>query len=234
MRMKIDDVFNVDDIVLTNNTFLFEPLLLAVKQVCTDSGVEFVDTPFEKLLTMVKDLNTGYFIEHSNQKYISPMFERFIKIKEEHSYNDTWLFEQLSKIIALKYGISWTKTYNALLTDYKPLENYSMTEHREHDNTVKNNTDMKTIVHGDNGIFGFNSGGTSSNPTNDNDGTTTVTGDGDKNTQNDKGNEDTTRSGNIGVTTSQQMLDSEIKLRQFNFINQMFVDIDKILCLSMY
>ena len=109
-----------------------------------------------------------------------------------------------------------------------------MTEHREHDVTIKNNTDMKTTVHGDNGIFGFNSGGTSSNPTNDNDGTTTVTGDGDKNTQNDKGNEDTTRSGNIGVTTSQQMLDSEIKLRQFNFINQMFVDIDKILCLSMY
>ena len=41
-----------------------------------------------------------------------------------------------------------------------------------------------------------------------------------------------TRSGNIGVTTSQQMLQSEIELRQWNFYNMIMNDIDEIMCLS--
>ena len=42
------------------------------------------------------------------------------------------------------------------------------------------------------------------------------------------------RSGNIGVTTSQQMLESEIQLRQWNYFTQVFEDIDSILCLDVY
>lgn len=43
-----------------------------------------------------------------------------------------------------------------------------------------------------------------------------------------------TRSGNIGVTTSQQMIDSERKLWEWNFFNVVFSDIDSILCLDIY
>ncbi len=43
-----------------------------------------------------------------------------------------------------------------------------------------------------------------------------------------------TRSGNIGVTTSQQLLQSEIELWEWNFFNQVFADIDSVLCLSIY
>lgn len=42
------------------------------------------------------------------------------------------------------------------------------------------------------------------------------------------------RSGNIGVTTSQQMITSEIELWQWNFYKQVFDDIDSILCLECY
>lgn len=42
------------------------------------------------------------------------------------------------------------------------------------------------------------------------------------------------RSGNIGVTTTQQMLISEIELWQWNFYKQVFEDIDSILCLDIY
>lgn len=42
------------------------------------------------------------------------------------------------------------------------------------------------------------------------------------------------RSGNIGVTTSQQMLESEIKLRKWTFFSSVFNDIDNILTLSIY
>ena len=43
-----------------------------------------------------------------------------------------------------------------------------------------------------------------------------------------------TRHGNIGVTTSQQMLNSEIELWQWNFFSDVFKDIDKILTIQTY
>lgn len=43
-----------------------------------------------------------------------------------------------------------------------------------------------------------------------------------------------TRSGNIGVTTSQQMLQSEIELRKWLYYQNVFNDIDTILTLSIY
>lgn len=43
-----------------------------------------------------------------------------------------------------------------------------------------------------------------------------------------------TRSGNIGVTTSQQMVLSSIDLYQWNFFNQVFEDIDTVLTIKTY
>lgn len=43
-----------------------------------------------------------------------------------------------------------------------------------------------------------------------------------------------TRNGNIGVTTSQQMLNSEIELWQWDFFSGVFKDIDKILTIQTY
>ena len=43
-----------------------------------------------------------------------------------------------------------------------------------------------------------------------------------------------TRSGNIGITTSQQLLESEINLRKWTFFSSVFNDIDNILTLSIY
>lgn len=45
---------------------------------------------------------------------------------------------------------------------------------------------------------------------------------------------DLTRSGNIGVTTTQQMLTSEIELRKWLYYQSVFNDIDSILTLSIY
>lgn len=43
-----------------------------------------------------------------------------------------------------------------------------------------------------------------------------------------------TRKGNIGVTTSQQMLESELKFRTHNLLDIMFKDIDKLLTIRVY
>lgn len=101
----------------------------------------------------------------------------------------------------------------------------------------------------DNGIFGFNSSTasdsdtadtTASNTRTDNlqatsDNTETET----RNLANSNTTERTdertlTRSGNIGVTTSQQMMQSEIELWQWNFFKSVFDDIDSICCLDVY
>lgn len=42
------------------------------------------------------------------------------------------------------------------------------------------------------------------------------------------------RSGNIGVTTTQQMITSELELWQWNFFKSVFADIDSICCLDIY
>ena len=49
-----------------------------------------------------------------------------------------------------------------------------------------------------------------------------------------KGTTDTTtifRHGNIGITSSQQMITQELELRKYDFFDEMFNDIDKYLCL---
>lgn len=53
-------------------------------------------------------------------------------------------------------------------------------------------------------------------------------------TENGTQNRTLTRHGNIGVTTSQQMIDSEIELWQWNFFSGVFKDIDTILTIQTY
>ena len=48
------------------------------------------------------------------------------------------------------------------------------------------------------------------------------------------GNRQLTRSGNIGVTTSQQMIESEIALWQWNFIESVYKDVDMVLTVPKY
>ena len=43
-----------------------------------------------------------------------------------------------------------------------------------------------------------------------------------------------TKSGNIGVTTSQQMLESELELRKYDLLSVVFEDCDSVLCLNIY
>lgn len=53
-------------------------------------------------------------------------------------------------------------------------------------------------------------------------------------TEKETGTRRLTRSGNIGVTTSQQMLQSEIDLRKFDFLEEVFKCFDKVICASVY
>ena len=131
--------------------------------------------------------------------------------------------------------------YDAYTTEYKPLENYSMIEDTDYTplakQTVKSSNKSKTDTTTDVGVFGFNS--TVAVPSSSTDsGTTQLKADNEMETETSyDGKADNThheRSGNIGVTTSQQMLESEIKLRKLEILEMIFQGLDEVICQSVY
>lgn len=207
-----------------------------------------------------ESLQEDYFVSHSGDKYITKHFYEFANVVLSDN-NTTWeellenprlyagiiesICEHFTNIIYQRFGLKWVKIYDALTENYNPLHNYDMTETR-----TPNLTETRTpnITRGENasttsstdvenGVYGFNS--TNSNPSTDSTGsqtdtmnrTSTETG---TETKKNTGTETLTRSGNIGVTTSQQMLESELELRKYDFYQMIYNDIDTILCLKIY
>ena len=85
-----------------------------------------------------------------------------------------------------------------------------------------------------NAVYGFNS--SEAVPTSDTDSNTESlkANNFGKSTKSNTGQETLTRSGNIGTLTSQSMLESEIKLRRFDYWHDIFEGCSKILCLGIY
>lgn len=161
------------------------------------------------------NLDYEYYYNHSGEKYLSPITSRFYEDSEA-----TYL-TKLANIIANKYEDKWNKIYNAFISsDYNPIENYSMVEQENVATEIVNETDANQNT------FGFNTDSVDGVPQTINGAKTTTSGDSEKNQR------DLTRSGNIGVTTSQQMIQSEIDLRRFNLFEEMMNDVDSVMCLA--
>lgn len=167
----------------------------------------------------------------------------------ENTISNANMINQASDYIAL-YGKShkyeYDKLFDTLSLEYNPIENYSMTE---------KGTDTRTpnITQTNKGIntntVGIDTSITTGRTTFDksdnfiNDTKTTNTG-----TNTDKqdinttvttaGNEKTvyefTRSGNIGVTTAQQMIESERKLAMFSVVDLFVKAIADIILIGVY
>lgn len=167
------------------------------------------------------ELDEEYFIGHSADKYLSPLAQ---KIFDYISRDPSAFSERMAGIIYNRFGNKWKKLYDALMTEYNPLDNYSMSEKENQKSDIKNDR----TTNAKNSYKGFNA----NQPVvvNETDGTDNVETSG---TLLDNERQ-LTRSGNIGVTTSQQMLESEFKVRQYDFYKQIYKDIDSILCLSIY
>ena len=206
-------------------------------------------------------LNMAYHGSHSGDKNISPVVHKFLTSEDENTR--TKLAKIIYTMFADKWAKLWAALeieYNPL-NNYDMVEHETPAE-ITHTTTPAETTETVTPAETtsetkpakmttENDVSAFNSSDYS-------DGTkTTATGD-----VNDKGVDsftvDTagtnkievdaagsdvltvqndrvlTRSGNIGVTTSQQMLQSEIELRKWLYYQSVFNDIDTILTLSIY
>ena len=195
-------------------------------------------------------LDVLYVFQHSGDKYVVPLMKMFLD--ENGKLTDTSLPEAADMALAL-WKKKWTALWDVANAEYDPIENYRMEEHEE---TVPTGTESTTDAmtgtdttrtqgtaannETANSVYGFNSTNpvpaSVSNQKSDFSAGTTF---GHTNTEtktftNRKDTRDLTRSGNIGVTTSQQMLQSSIELQRWNFWLQVFEDLDATFCLDCY
>ena len=199
-----------------------------------------VSVGYDRIVGTFYDLLPGY-VE-------AGIFIDYLAVTAYQMFNTAWSYQYKAL----------TADYNPI-NNYDSVENstdtheYTGTQTTEHE-TTKNNTDTPDITRTSNGsndsagsLYGFNS--TSAVPSDEANGTSqstdketgTVTSNGKENGTNTRTDNlketithELTRSGNIGVTTSQQMIESELELRKKQFYNIMIHDIINFLCLPIY
>lgn len=213
-------------------------------------------------------LDYEYFGNVSGDKIISPLIQKMLaSYSVETDTLSSYDLDILAQIIYTINSVNWVKLYNTLSIEYDPIENYSMVEVMEDDETVteygKDTTRTDNLTHGKTGteterpnltnnknssVYGFNS--SSAVPADSESDTATGTNTTEYNTSETDGgtvrnvdsgsdtqtrNYTLTRNGNIGVTTAQQMLESERKLWLWNFFRDVvFPDVDEILTIKIY
>ena len=175
------------------------------------------------LVTDEESLTLDYLVNRYN-KGMSPLYLRTYEHYED--LDDT--NKQIAKIIKMKFLFGWNKLADALFSDYNPIDNYNMVENRETDITEETDTTNEETV--TNKYAGFNSDGMKDVSESKTDGSIDTT----KTTTGGKTKNELTRRGNIGVTTSQQMIESEYNLRKKNLLNLIYRDIDSILFIDYY
>ena len=122
------------------------------------------------------------------------------------------------------YDTTDETTNNLNNTIEEQIEGFNSSEYQPANKSIADNTGTQTNTKDGTDTLTYNT-------TNRDTGTQTHANTG---TDTDVRNYVLTRSGNIGVTTSQQMLESELELRKWNFFERVYNDIDSVCCLSIY
>lgn len=157
-------------------------------------------------------LDIMYYVSHSGEKYAS----RFYLTMLEHEKT----IVDIAHIVFTKFSDKWKRVYDAMMMEYNPINNYDMVENE------KVNSKITSTIGVNNSTHGF--GSPNAAPTDEGSSTTTTEGDAKDNVR------ELTRSGNIGVTTSAQLLAGELEVRKNLFIEEVMKDIDSIMCLKIY
>lgn len=210
---------------------------LAAKALAYDNNQEADKKRFMWLYNTVGPLSLEYYGNHGN-KYITPLV---CKLLGDNDSMDIEKSQKLAEIIFNRYKDRWIKLSDLYSLEYDPIENYASVEVRTPNTTTTVTNDVDLTVTNNQGVkndvYGFNSVEPvgQNEATQENTQTTTGTGDKNKSIETRAGDETITRRGNIGVTTSQQMLQSEIDLwKNWDFITEFFKDLDSIITLKIY
>lgn len=200
----------------------------------TEAGVKVVlianeeaPTVFDKLKELFALLNT--IVPHIDIEILTKYGNRSIHPTIKALTGNE---ELIAQVILENYQNEWQSDYDVLTADYNPLENYNRLFTREqdetHQNIRKDNSENTTETQSS----AFDS------PVYENAEKIITKGNGSivEDTSNIKINKFQEKtSGNIGVTTSQQMLQSEIDLRSKNLLSNIIMkDIVKEITIPVY
>ena len=145
-----------------------------------------------------------------------------------YNQEPTWLQASINNFFKRKAN-NYARMLEALHTDYKPLENYSMTEDINRKGSNESETNSETTFENLNKVSGYNASSLVNNTQDSNDTVGNATSVGEW-----EDSEKRTRSGNIGVTTSQQMLQSELELRKFDFYSFAVGEFLETICIQVW
>lgn len=204
----------------------------------------FVNPPwgFEK---EARFLNIDYFGTNSGSKLVSPLVRFLMENGELHDEAR----QLLADTIMNRFFENWSRLWVTNVAKYEPIHNYDVHDENvrtkvETSNLKEKSSSVNSTEHGkiqnyEDNVFGFNS--IEHVPSDDgrttDSGVTKVT---DNNTTDNTDNsflnenEHHRRYGNIGVTTSQQMIQQERDVWKWNFFRQVFEDIDSVLTIPFY
>lgn len=187
------------------------------------------------------------YLARSTEKYISPEFVHLVIEYDGAVSRDSTNLHIVDAVNSLisrveqRFGDSLLKMAQAYFeSEYNPIENYAMTEIETPNITEStsgsSNSKAYSDAHTKASVYGFNS--SEAVPASESDADTTTESlkannftEGERKTT---GNRTLTRTGNIGVTTSQQMLTSELELRKFDMLNEVLKCFDKVFVRSVY
>lgn len=178
---------------------------------------------YKLLVTDNESLTLDYLLNRYD-RIMSPLFNRI----HEHYTNLQTTSQKIANIIINKFFFGWNKLAEAMFSDYNPINNYDMVENRSTDISEDTTTTNSETVK--NKYSGFNSDDMNEVSESQTDGSI-ETG---KTTSGSKVNNELTRKGNIGVTSSQQLIESEYNLRKKNLLDLIYRDMDTILFIDYY
>lgn len=207
----------------------------------TDTGYNIDGDDLFRLFTLkYKERYIGREFPAIGRKYIDHLLPSSVDTIENKEDQINYVYKFLYNQIIIFLGENednYTRIMAALTAEYNPIENYNMVEYSGSASKVSDTKSTPGTVTVKNNVFPFdlNSGSgkperqtetsaTQSTAGYDNASQTMRWADGDAFGATPSGNsvamQKHTRSGNIGVTTSQQMLEQELKLRANSIVDE--------------
>lgn len=193
-------------------------------------------------------LDIAYFGNHSGGKFCSPLVKLVL---DENGVVPEAARATIAKILVAKYLPNWQHLWATNEAVYNPIHNYDMTESRvmkqadseavKSDRSGTDSTEHGMTVDEMDYKFGINTDIESPKPSDkvftEQGGETSTTSEYTDNRNRvgaSEEDEETHRAGNIGVTTTQKLLQEERELWIWNFFDQVFNDIDRELALMFH
>ena len=190
------------------------------KPVTVFSELNKKDVPWKDKYSNTPVLDNLYQYSHSNKLICASLCDSL----------------DLSTLVEMIYTLNienWNKLYENYIITYNPIENYSMVEKGKRTNTGTQGNKQTGNARSEStsNIYAYNV--TTSNPASSSVATSNPNLENVR-TDNLTETNELIRSGNIGVTTSAEMIEENIKLWIWKFFDSVFKDIDRILTIGVY